>query len=154
MKYLFFFLLFTILIITNSLGQIDNNSPKNIENLRQKSENVLTAKNPVIIIGIAKYVEDDSTITDLNKVQLKQNEPNPCLNFITKIPFYLPDEMTVSLDIYDKNGNLAKQVLNGVVFTKGDQMVTVDLTGLAQGHYEYRLIAGGKAYTKMLILLR
>ena len=91
-------------------------------------------------------------------VTLAQNHPNP-FNPRTLISFVLPDEMSVSLRIYDLAGHLVDVVLDEELTTAGDHEVVWqgrDLGGRAvsAGVYAYRLEAGGTVQSKRMTLVR
>ncbi len=103
--------------------------------------------------GQASSVEDDTTQYGENVV-LEQNYPNPVTDNVTTIPFYLPRQMTVKLDIFDINGNLVMNVLNGVIGEKGMNKIPINVSNLPSGNYEYRLIVENTAKTKTMIIVR
>jgi hypothetical protein len=88
---------------------------------------------------------------------LLQNYPNP-FNPSTIISFYLPGPEHVSLDIFDIQGRKVRTLVDA---DKGIGTYDVIWNGIndagntvASGVYYYRLVAGKKAITKKLILLR
>lgn len=83
---------------------------------------------------------------------LKQNYPNP-FNPETTIVFYLPADMKAELNLFSLNGELVKQLLNGVG-TKGRNVVTFNAGDLASGVYLYQLKSGGTTVSRKMTFLR
>jgi len=103
--------------------------------------------------GNSSSVESDTTQYGENVV-LEQNYPNPA-ETTTNIVFYLPRSMTVKLDIFDMNGNLAMNVINNVVYPQGKvPPITINVNKLPIGNYEYRLIADNVVKTKTMSIVR
>ncbi len=103
--------------------------------------------------GQASSVQDDTTQYG-DEVVLEQNYPNPA-ETTTNIVFYLPRSMTVKLDIFDMNGNLAMNVINNVVYPQGKvPPITINVNKLPIGNYEYRLIADNVVKTKTMSIVR
>lgn len=96
---------------------------------------------------------DEDTI-DQNKIHLFQNFPNPVTKGITSIKFYLPNEYSIRLEIYDLNGNRVMNLINNMIFPKDTHILTFDLQELATGTYEYRLIANGEIHRKQFVIVR
>ena len=65
------------------------------------------------------------------------NFPNPTSG-LTTLKFTLPQEMTVKIAIYDLTGRIVKAVAKGKM-PIGENSVTVDLSNLASGIYNYTL---------------
>jgi hypothetical protein len=83
---------------------------------------------------------------------LEQNYPNP-FNPSTTIRYSLPARSHVSLDLFNMLGqNVATLVRE--VENAGRHEVRFDGTGLASGTYVYRLIAGGVAASRRLLILK
>lgn len=103
--------------------------------------------------GLATTVQNDSTEYGFDVV-LEQNYPNPAETY-TNIVFYLPREMTVKLDIFDINGNLAMNVINNVVYPQGKiAPIMINVNKLPIGNYEYRLIADNVVKAKTMAIVR
>jgi hypothetical protein len=78
--------------------------------------------------------------------------PNP-FNPITTLSFTLPEVTTVTLKVYDLQGNVAATLVDGLR-DAGQHRVTFDGSNLASGVYFYRLLAGNTTLTGKLMLLK
>jgi hypothetical protein len=92
-----------------------------------------------------------------NRLLLLQNVPNP-FNPSTTIPFVLPKREHVRISVYNVEGKLVKNLLNGVL-DKGLKRVRWDGTDsygrpVSSGVYFCRLNAAGDVLTKKMVLLR
>ncbi len=83
---------------------------------------------------------------------LKQNYPNP-FNPITFIPFELPKDTHVSLQIYDLKGRVVRELVSEWL-PAGQYQYPLNGSDLATGIYIYRLLAGDFTMTKKMILLK
>ncbi|MDQ3194679.1 MAG: M12 family metallo-peptidase [Bacteroidota bacterium] len=86
---------------------------------------------------------------------LYQNFPNP-YNPSTIVRFALPNETNVSLKVYDVNGRLVADLLQNKFYSPGfyDYEFNSSLYGLSSGIYFYRIVAGGFAETKRMVLIK
>jgi Protein of unknown function (DUF3500)/Secretion system C-terminal sorting domain len=79
-----------------------------------------------------------------------ESTPNPTINQTT-LTFSLPQDMSVKIAIYDMTGRMVKAVSQGKML-KGDNAVTMDLSNLATGVYNYTLETGnGERAAKRLV---
>jgi len=83
---------------------------------------------------------------------LSQNYPNP-FNPTTKINFSLPKNAHVTLDVYNIEGQLVKQLINGEM-SLGVHTIEFNASSLASGIYLYRIITPEYTMTKKMILLK
>ncbi|MCH8068731.1 MAG: T9SS type A sorting domain-containing protein, partial [Candidatus Marinimicrobia bacterium] len=83
---------------------------------------------------------------------LKQNYPNP-FNPVTYIPFELPKDTHVSLQIYDLKGRVVRELVSEWL-PAGQYQYPLNGSDLATGIYIYRLLAGDFTMTKKMILLK
>jgi hypothetical protein len=88
---------------------------------------------------------------------LYQNQPNP-FNPSSTISYYLPEDATVSLDVYDLSGRKVVNLMSKID-KKGPHSVAWngrDAEGklVASGVYFYRLQAGKQAISRKMVLLR
>ena len=88
---------------------------------------------------------------------LSQNYPNP-FNPSTTIQYTLPDPAQVTIRIYDGLGKELRTILDAYQ-TSGTHKVKwdgKDANGIsvASGFYIYRIDAGGKAESKMMVLMK
>jgi hypothetical protein len=88
---------------------------------------------------------------------LLQNHPNP-FNPTTHIRYELPKDSPVRLVIYNVNGQVVRELVNGVrpagrhVVEWDGRNATGD--GVSSGVYFYQITAGTFAMTKKLILIK
>jgi hypothetical protein len=87
-----------------------------------------------------------------NKFILFQNYPNP-FNPSTKISFYLPSRLSVSLKIYDLNGKEVKTIINEEL-SEGVHSRQWNAERLSSGVYFCQLKAGKFINIKKLLLLK
>jgi hypothetical protein len=78
--------------------------------------------------------------------------PNP-FNPTTTLSFSLPEAVKVSLNVYDVQGRLVAQLVNGLREV-GTHQVTFDGSNLASGMYLYRLTAGSNHATGKMVLMK
>jgi len=89
--------------------------------------------------------------------ELRQNYPNP-FNPATQIQFTIPSTAHVSLKVYNLLGQdiftIVEEKLNSGHYAYGWNGRTMSGVAASSGVYFYRLIAGGFAQTKKMILIR
>ncbi|MEO5586052.1 MAG: LamG-like jellyroll fold domain-containing protein [Flavobacteriales bacterium] len=83
-------------------------------------------------------------------LQLFQNQPNPA-NGSTTISFQQPSTGPVSLRVYDLNGRLLTELVNGTL-SSGKHAYMVDLTNVGAGVYFYELRSSGTVLTRKLLV--
>jgi hypothetical protein len=83
---------------------------------------------------------------------LAQNYPNPC-NASTIIPFNLPNQQKARLSIYDLNGRLVSEPIDGYL-TAGLHRVVLDVSRLASGFYLYQLTTPELSKTRKMEILK
>jgi hypothetical protein len=86
------------------------------------------------------------------EVSLSQNFPNP-FNPTTTIRFALPESSRARLQVYDILGRRVAVLVDGLR-TAGFHQVSFDASRFASGVYLYRLEAGGKVFTKKMMLIK
>ena len=124
-------------IITAKLGIISNNPfNSNFE------INLITNS---LIIGLY----DEKLPISFN---LSINYPNP-FNPVTNIEYSLPNLSNVSLIIYNLQGQVVTQLVDGEI-PAGVHTVTWDASNFASGIYFYRLTAGEFEQTRKMVLLK
>ncbi len=113
------------------------------------SDNGYIAKQTII----TKVEPIDNNIP--NEFNLAQNYPNP-FNPTTTISFGLPEQSTVSLQIFDITGKVLEELLKNEYLPAGTFSYSFDAKNLSSGIYFYRITAkGSKNFTmikKMLML--
>jgi hypothetical protein len=83
---------------------------------------------------------------------LHQNYPNP-FNPNTNIAFDLPEDVEVSLTIYNTSGQKVAELMNGEV-KAGHHTVTWNVTDVSSGVYFYRLTAGSFIAARKMVLMK
>ncbi len=78
--------------------------------------------------------------------------PNP-FNPLTRFSFSLPEAAFVNLKVYDLQGRLVAELVNGLRGA-GNHEVTFDASSLASGIYLYRLSAGAEKFSGKLMLVK
>ncbi len=109
-----------------------------------------------VLSPVTVNVEGDFDIKPL-KFSLSHNYPNP-FNPSTVIEFQINEESSVTIDIYDSQGELVKNLLSkelqtGVYTVRWDGTNTFG-NRLASGTYFYRVHAGNQFDVKKMILLK
>ena len=87
------------------------------------------------------------------KFHLDQNYPNP-FNPSTTIAYSLPQEATVTLEVYDVIGRTVLTLVDKEREQAGQHKVTFDATTLSSGVYLYRITAGPFVETRKLVVLK
>ena len=102
-------------------------------------------------------LSNDSESTLPNKYGLHSNFPNP-FNPVTQITYDLAGDGQVDLSVYNIIGRKVKTLVNGyeTAGRKATAWYGVDDSGnpLSAGMYFYRLTAGGKVFTKKMVLMK
>jgi Secretion system C-terminal sorting domain len=86
------------------------------------------------------------------KYELGQNYPNP-FNPVTHISFGLPKDGDVSLKVFNTQGQMVGELLNGFR-SAGTYEVVFDASSLASGLYFYHLQAGSFYQVKRMLLIK
>lgn len=84
---------------------------------------------------------------------LGQNFPNP-FNPSTSIMFELPAKDRVTLEVFDINGKVVREVIRGQEYPAGTHRVRFDASGLASGTYFYRLTSARFSSVKKMMLVK
>ena len=84
---------------------------------------------------------------------LEQNYPNP-FNPSTTITFSLPEKERVTLQVFDINGRMVKDLIRGEEYPAGQHQVRFDGHDLASGTYLYRLTSPRQTLTRKMLLLK
>lgn len=101
----------------------------------------------------ARVVTRESVVSELPEAfGLGPSYPNP-FNPTAIIPYHLPEQTAVRLDVFDMVGRRI-QVLVDTVQPAGSYEVRFNATALASGSYLYRLVAGEYVQTRRMVLLK
>jgi len=98
-------------------------------------------------------LEDEVHISKPNMFSLGQNFPNP-FNSSTNITFSLPDDISVSLLIFDVTGRLVKNIYNNFFSTSGYHKININLSDLTSGTYYYRFLTDKFTDTKKFVFIK
>lgn len=94
-----------------------------------------------------------TTYTEMpGRILLSQNYPNP-FNAQTSIQYSLPEQSTVSIDIFDILGRKIETLAEGIQ-PPGDHQAIWDASRQSSGIYFYRVKAGDKVETKKMVLMK
>lgn len=88
----------------------------------------------------------------LGELALAPSFPNPARG-LTTLPFELPAESAVTVDVFDALGRRVARAAEGT-FAAGRHRVTFDASALASGVYVYRLQAGEAFLQRRLVVSR
>ncbi|MBS1914204.1 MAG: choice-of-anchor D domain-containing protein [Bacteroidetes bacterium] len=91
-------------------------------------------------------------VRDANGMALMQSVPNPARD-VVQISYILPTRGDVNLALYDDQGRLVR-VLDAGMREAGESNVRIDVGGLANGLYHYRLVANGSSLSRTLTIVR
>lgn len=111
-----------------------------------------------MVFDISTDVNDEINQTKvIESFKLFQNYPNPC-NPSTTISYQIPDYSNVSVNVYDLNGQLVKELLNETQ-NAGEYKVSWDGTNqtnfkVASGVYIYSVRCNEHLLSKQMILLK
>lgn len=95
-----------------------------------------------------EFTQNGKVITDNDPV-LYQNEPNPFSN-TTAIRFYLPETQESTINVYNIDGKLIKEVKG--TFSKGENQINLDKEDLlSSGIYYYQLQTANYSGTKKMV---
>lgn len=101
----------------------------------------------------ARVVTNETIVSELPEAfGLGASYPNP-FNPTTIIPYHLPKQSAVRLDVFDMVGRRV-QVLVDTVQPAGSYEVRFTARALASGTYLYRLVAGEYVQTRRMVLLK
>jgi len=84
--------------------------------------------------------------------EFSQNYPNP-FNPVTSIYFALPEEATVTLDVFDVMGRRVARLVDGVR-PAGEHRVSFDASNLSNGVYLYEIRAGSFREARTMTVLK
>ncbi len=86
------------------------------------------------------------------RITLEQNYPNP-FNPATQISYTVPEQLHVTIDVYDITGRHIETLVNQSV-PAGTHTVTFDGTRISSGIYMYRMQAGSQSFTRRMMLVK
>ena len=105
-----------------------------------------------VIIKIEETSGIENNTSTPFEFELSQNYPNP-FNPVTLISFALTGKTDVRLSVYNINGQLVSELVNGAM-DAGYHAVEFDGGRLNSGVYYYTLEADGKTMTKKMVLTK
>lgn len=108
--------------------------------------NAVNELSPIEITVLGEGIERDVLAV------LDQNYPNP-FQHSTTIPYALPGESDVRIDIFNVTGQLVSTIVN-TRLPPGRDKIIFDSHGLSSGTYFYRIYVDGFAEVKKMMLVR
>jgi len=87
-----------------------------------------------------------------NEFSLENNYPNP-FNPVTNIKYNIPQDLFVSLKVYDISGREVKSLVNEFK-NAGNYIISFNASELASGIYFYRIQTGSFVQVKKMILVK
>ena len=116
-------------------------------------EHILDGSGSITISGGEQILTLKKSRVIPEEISLRQNYPNP-FNPVTTIGFSLPEEINVTLRVYDLTGRMVSELLNGKLVS-GVHEVRWDASGFSNGVYFVRMESGNKfVQTQKMILLK
>jgi hypothetical protein len=118
-------------------------------------EQILPEDTIDVIIRIDRTVADIGSGSTINRPEnylLNQNYPNP-FNAATKILYYLPQNETIELNVYDLNGRFISMLYKGYQ-SRGGHVITWNPGSLASGTYIYHLKTPAQSLSKKCIFVK
>lgn len=106
---------------------------------------------PFLIWMSTTGIDNDNAVLP-EKVTLYQNYPNP-FNPVTTIKFTLPGAANIKLSVYNSNGQLVEELVNGKHQT-GSHSIMFNGDRLNSGIYFYRLDTAGKSLVNKMLLIK
>lgn len=129
-------------------------------NYKYEDRNLATAKyhyrlKQIDNNGNYKYyvLQNEISVGVPQKFALSQNYPNP-FNPTTKIDFELPQDVKLSINIFDMTGRLISTLINNEAFMAGYHTIQFNGSALSSGTYFYRITAGENVQTKKMTLIK
>jgi len=104
------------------------------------------------VSGIGMEEEPPVSLNQPKTYGLSKNYPDPCGHH-TVINYQVPCRSKVSLRVYDVSGRLVNVLTNGVI-ESGYHSIRLDTRGYENGIYFYCLAAGGKNFTRKMIVVK
>jgi hypothetical protein len=116
-----------------------------------------SSSNMSIYTAIVDFPTNVNQISGIvpEKYSLEQNYPNP-FNPETKIKFSIPETQAVTLQVYNVQGKMVAELLNGSTLTSGSYEVNFNSTNfnLSSGTYYYTLKTDKFTQTKKLTIVK
>lgn len=120
--------------------------PQNNSGEIRITHNGVNIPSPILITLNGDALEENRT------VELEQNYPNP-FNASTSIPYKLPQNSYVKLEVFDMLGKLVETVVDENQ-SRGRYIQRVQADDWASGVYIYRIIVEGRVETGKLMLVK
>lgn len=132
---------------TFTIRYIPQNVRQHISELRI-FHNALNRSSPIRVQLQGEALEEN------RQVALGQSYPNPVNSSqsIIRIPYAVPEETNVRIDLFNSLGQHISTLLN-TVKQSGRYEEEVEVRGLASGMYMYRIIVGGADETRKLLIV-
>lgn len=108
---------------------------------------------PSVRLVLGSHIPIDDSVDELaaaNGITIFQNMPNPA-NDMTVVNYKLEESKEISFEIHDITGKLV-QTINQGTQASGSHLITFDLKNMADGIYNYTMIADGIRITKKMVV--
>jgi hypothetical protein len=120
-----------------------------------KLSTITPSERPRFVVNIQPYESFNSVSEEEevpNSVELRPNYPNP-FNPSTNINFYLPEERTVRVGVYNIVGQQVALLLDDVV-QQGEHSLVWDASDKPSGIYIVQLETGSRIFTRKITLIK
>jgi uncharacterized lipoprotein YddW (UPF0748 family) len=97
--------------------------------------------------------ESEAELSIIGKFNIEQNYPNP-FNPVTAIQYTIPDEVRVTLKIYNTLGETVATLINNELIEAGTHNLSFNASGLPSGVYMYSIQAGDYRQNKKMLLMK
>ena len=104
------------------------------------------------INGVNKITELSEKIPLPNNISLEKVYPNP-FNPSTSIYYAVPEDLEVSLNIYNLQGQVVESLVNGIV-NAGYHKIVWNADSNSSGVYFLKMVAGEYVTTQKLLLVK
>lgn len=121
--------------------------------INHSNQNIHALNNTKIEHRINKSTaEDDSTNQNSDEIKLYPNPITADKQFT--VEYKVKESNFVKIDIFDTNGNLVQNILNGVKRNTGHNQETISVETLLNGKYEIKIQIGDEYKTKSFVIVR
>ncbi len=105
-----------------------------------------------LVVNCAGPVAVDGPAVPVRDIALGANFPNP-FSASSTLAYELPREGMVRIELYDAHGRMLRVLASGMR-SAGTHSLVLDARGLAEATYFVRLVAGGAARTRAIVVIR
>jgi hypothetical protein len=98
-------------------------------------------------------VENDLPITGESELSISNLAPNPASNYVN-LTMNLNSDQNVRIALYNDDGKLVMNVVDGQQFTNGTHSFEIPLTEIASGHYTLIIGAGNEVIIEQIVVVK